>query len=34
VAEDENYGKYFLYNSFDKRFVPIDDTIHTALGLE
>ena len=34
VVEDENYGKYFLYNSFDKRFVPIDDTIHTALGLE
>ena len=26
-------GKYFLYNAYDKRFVPIDDTIHAALGL-
>ena len=34
VVEGENYGKYFLYNAFDKRFIPIDDTIHTALGLE
>ncbi|MBQ4112523.1 MAG: hypothetical protein IJD38_06980 [Clostridia bacterium] len=31
--DDVNYGKYFLYNAFDKRFIPIDDTIHTALGL-
>lgn len=28
-----NYGKYFLYNAYDKRFIPIDDTIHAALGL-
>ena len=34
VVEGENYGKYFLYNAFDKRFIPINDTIHTALGLE
>ena len=31
--DGENYGKYFLYNAYDKRFVPIDDTIHAALGL-
>ena len=31
--DDVNYGKYFLYNAYDKRFVPIDDTIHAALGL-
>ena len=34
VVEGENYGKYFLYNAFDKRYIPINDTIHTALGLE
>ncbi len=32
--EDKSYGKYFLYNAFDQQFVPVDDDIHTALGLE
>ena len=34
VIEDENYGKYFLYNAYDQRFVPVSDAIHKALGLE
>lgn len=29
-----SYGKYFLYNAFDQRFVPVGDDIHAALGLE
>ncbi len=29
-----NYGKYFLYDAFDRRFVPVGDEIHTALGLD
>ena len=33
TIEDNNYGKYFLYNAFDKIFVPVGDEIHTALGL-
>lgn len=31
--DGENYGRYFLYDAFDKRFIPIDDTIHTSMGL-
>lgn len=34
TIEDQNYGKYFLYNAFDQIFVPVGDEIHTALGLE
>ncbi len=34
VIEDQNYGRYFLYNAFDQRFVPVGDDIHAALGLE
>ena len=34
VVEDQNYGKYFLYNAYDQRFVPVSDAIHKALGLE
>lgn len=34
VIEDQNYGRYFLYNAFDHRFVAVGDDIHTALGLE
>ncbi len=34
TIEDKNYGKYFLYNAFDQRFVPVGDEIHKALGLE
>lgn len=34
TVEDKNYGTYFLYNAFDKRFVAVGDHIHTALGLE
>lgn len=34
VADDVNYGKYFLYDRFDQRFVPIGDEIHVALGIE
>ena len=33
IIEDVNYGKYFLYSAFDQLFVPVDDTIHAALGL-
>lgn len=28
---DVNYGKYFLYDTFDKIFVPVGDAIHNAL---
>lgn len=34
VVEEQNYGKYFLYNAYDQRFVPVSDAIHKALGLE
>ena len=34
IVEDTNYGKYFLYNRFDQKFVPVGDDIHTILGLE
>lgn len=34
VIEDKDYGKYFLYNAYDQRFVPVSDEIHKALGLE
>ncbi len=34
VADDINYGKYFLYDRFDQRFVPIGDEIHVAMGIE
>ena len=33
VADDVNYGRYFLYDRFDQRFVPIGDEIRKALGL-
>ena len=32
--DGKSYGKYFLYNAFDQRFVPVGDDIHAALGLE
>ena len=28
-----NYGKYFLYDRFDQKFIPVGDEIHKALGL-
>lgn len=31
--DGKSYGRYFLYNSFDRYFVPTDDTIHNALGI-
>ncbi len=34
VIEEVSYGKYFLYNAYDRRFVPVGDAIHKALGLE
>ena len=34
IIEDQNYGKCFLYNAFDKRFVPVGNEIHDALGLQ
>ncbi len=34
VVEDENYGKYFLYDVSSPRFVPIGKEIHDALGIE
>lgn len=33
VVDDTNYGKYFLYDRFDQKFVPVGDEIRTALGL-
>ena len=32
--DGKSYGKYFLYNAFDQRFVPVGDEIHGVLGLE
>ena len=34
VVEEVNYGRFFLYNAFDQRFVPIGGDIHDALGLQ
>ena len=34
IIEDVNHGKYFLYNAYDQRFVPVSDAIHKGLGLE
>jgi hypothetical protein len=34
VIEDQNYGKYFLYDVSAPRFVPVGKEIHDALGLE
>ena len=28
-----NYGKYFFYDRFDQKFIPVGDEIHKALGL-
>lgn len=33
VVNDVNYGKYFFYDRFDQKFVPVGDEIHKALGL-
>lgn len=33
IVEDNNYGKYFLYDRFDQKFVPVGSEIHMALGL-
>ena len=34
VVEDQNYGKYFLYDASASRCVPVGKEIHDALGLE
>ena len=34
VVEEINYGRFFLYNAFDQRFVPVGGDIHDALGLQ
>ena len=31
VVEDVNYGRYFLYNAFERRFVPAGEAINKAL---
>jgi hypothetical protein len=31
VVDGRNYGRYFLYNSFDKVFVAIGSDIHDAM---
>ena len=31
VVDDVNYGRYFLYNAYERRFVPAGEDIHTAL---
>ena len=33
IIDETNHGKYFLYNAFDKRCVPVGDGIHAALDL-
>ncbi len=33
TVDDANYGKYFLYDRFDQKFIPVGDEIHKALGL-
>ncbi len=33
VVDDVNYGRYFLYDRFDQKFVPVGDEIRKALGL-
>jgi hypothetical protein len=30
-VDGQNYGRYFLYNSFDKVFVAIGSDIHDAM---
>ena len=32
VIESQNYGRFFLYNAFDQRFVPVGSHIHEALA--
>lgn len=34
IVNDTNYGKYFLYDRFDQKFVPVGEEIHAALGFE
>lgn len=34
TIDDVNYGKYFLYDRFDQKFVPVGEEIHQALGIE
>jgi len=34
VVDDVNYGKYFLYDRFDQKFIPVGDEIHKALKIE
>ncbi len=34
IIGDANYGKYFLYDRFDQKFVPVGDEIHKAIGIE
>lgn len=34
VVDDTSYGKYFLYDRFDQKFIPIGQEIHDALGIE
>ena len=33
VVDDVNYGRYFLYDRFNQRFVPVGNELHKALGL-
>ena len=34
IVDDANYGKYFLYDRFDQKFIPVGDEIHNALGIQ
>ena len=34
VVEGKNYGKFFLYNAFDQRFVPVSDSLHQVIVSE
>lgn len=34
VVDGQNYGKYFLYDAFDQRFVPVDDSLHKAVDTQ
>ncbi len=34
IVDDVNHGKYFLYDRFDQKFIPVGDEIHKALKIE
>ena len=33
VVDEVNHGRYFLYNAFERHFVPVGEEIHTTLDM-